>query len=384
MTQTNPSKNPFLEKRLDCPACEAETVQKIIKTKLYTPGERESDQHVVSYTWLDPDFQGINPSFYFIFTCPSCNFADVSSDFEDPSKDPKNSAIRKIFQNAGTREKDVLQTLVKHVDPENVTFESAMNAHLAAIYIQELPPDPEYRNATKLARLCLRAAWLWREQNPSSEGGPQPHNIGLLVDRVERAFEPMDLDMNRVRDACTRRAKELGLPDVNPYQDALSGLQRAWSNFRKCTAKLRHTFDRDQRGELMSKSSAKYNGFPSYFDFLLYMADRWSGIPTNERDCLAKAVHYFTEAYMREFDVEAVEKTITTNALIVDLHMRLEDYEKALSSVVSLYKNSMDTKMELQKRLRDSKKEKKMSEKDLMAVGSTGNSSPGSSPLWKA
>lgn len=374
------AKTPFLEKVVNCPVCEEPGRYKVIKSKLFTPGEKESDQHIKFYSWIDPDFQGINPAHYFLWRCPFCGFVDITTDFEEPGRDLKNSTIKEHFRHLGKKDKEFIELIGKHIDIENMTFETSMNMHIAALFIQELPKEPSLKNVLKLGRLYLRTAWLWREVSPTAQEEVSQESVALIA----KAYRELSNNLDRFQDSIGkldetvyRRLKELNATseqeNSNPYRDMLNAIGMTLRYFRKSVVKFERVIESDKKGELFSgagKDQGGYSKFPSYIDFLIHIAGYWPKVPTNERDCLALAVDFYTQAYMSEFDMEEVEKLITTNSLIVDLHIRIGNYEQALRTIGSLYRDGMEQKMELQKKLREKQKQGPDAQREIMQIES--------------
>lgn len=374
------AKTPFLEKVIDCPICEETGRFKVIKSKLFTPGDKESDQHIKYYSWIDPDFQGINPAYYFLWHCPRCEFTDITTDFEEPGRELKNSTIKEHYLHLGKKDKEFLSLIGKHIDIENMTFETAMNMHIAALYIQELPKEQSLKNVLKLGRLYLRAAWLWREVSPQASEEVSQESVAVIT----RAYRELSNNLDRFQDSIGkldevvyRRLKELNATpeqeNANPYKDMLNAIGMTLRYFRKSVVKFERVIESDKKGELFAsigKDQGGYSKFPSYIDFLIHLAGYWPKVPTNERDCLVLAVDYYTQAYMNEFDIEEVEKLITTNSLIVDLHIRLGNYEQALRTIGNLYRDGMEQKMELQRKLREKQKEGAAAQREVMQIES--------------
>lgn len=371
----------FLERVVACPVCEEETVQNKLQTRFCSPAEQESDQHVVRWNWTDPSYEGIKPQFYYLLHCPKCYFTDLAADYERPAGDAKFGGLKKIYLTVTGARKEILRRLSPKILVHPMTFESAMNAHVAALYIQELPNEPEYKNLSKLARLYLRAGWLWREKNPRSQKSAASGALADL-DRaagdLEKALSAGQDRMETLNNLLFRRLKSFNLSaeDENnhPYRQILTGFQRSLSEARQTSGKLRQLLEQDASGALGvagAGSQGRYGGYFSYFDFLTSLGELWPDLPLNERDCLAKSVKYFTETYFTELNFDEVEKVISVNALIVDLHLRLQDYDAALKDIASVYKAGMDGKMQLQKQLRERKKDNKLSEKAQMQIEST-------------
>ena len=159
-------KSAFITVNCKCPICSRESTHRYVKSKLFTPQEVEADQHVLTYKWESPRFEGIRPSFYHIWACPACHFSDEKEVFR--GKDDSGGKLELI------REKVLIASKAPYsftnrmgnafnLQQEFVTLESSLCAHLLAIYIQEML-SPNMRQCRKLGRLYLRTAWLYREK----------------------------------------------------------------------------------------------------------------------------------------------------------------------------------------------------------------------------
>ena len=367
----------FLNKKTPCPVCGEETVQKKLQSRFYSPAEQESDQHVVRWNWTDPRFEGIKPQYYQIMHCPICYYTDLAADYETPSNDPKFNGIKKLYQILKSDRKEFLKKLSPYIFVHPMTFESTVNAHLAALYVQQIPEEKEYKNLTKLGRLYLRTGWLWREKNPSSKSGSSSvlQDIERSLSELEKPFHETQERMENLNNWLFRRIKSFNLSPqeeaAHPYQLVLKELRSDFNLARQTLGKLSHLLELDASGNLASaKENNTYAGFQNYFDFLAEMMKTWSEIPLNEKECLTMASRYFTDSYFTELNFDEVEKVLAMSSLIVDLHLRLKDYDSALKAISSVYKAGMDGKMALQKEMREKKKENRLSEKDQMTIES--------------
>lgn len=158
--------SPFVTISCKCPICGRESPHRYVKSKLYTPVETENDQHVIKYKWESPRFEGIRPNFYHIWHCPQCQFADEKEVFrgEDDSGG-KLELIREKVLISSRAPYHFITRMGQVIDlvQEYIPLESALCAHLQAIYIQEML-STNMRQYAKLGRFYLRTAWLFREK----------------------------------------------------------------------------------------------------------------------------------------------------------------------------------------------------------------------------
>jgi uncharacterized protein (DUF2225 family) len=161
----NATKSPFIKKEIHCPVCSSPAQNRFIMPKSFLESEIDSDRHVKKYKWLDSDFDGYHPPFYHFWHCPTCKYTASQRDFLKPGEDPQSnfSLLKRCVQQMKPNQKQIVQLLGSDINYDNVTFTMALNAHLLALFIQELPPAPD-RDDNKIASYYLRAGWLIREQ----------------------------------------------------------------------------------------------------------------------------------------------------------------------------------------------------------------------------
>lgn len=158
---------PFVPAQVKCPVCQQGSTQIYLKGKMVQPLEVEADQHVLTYKWDNPEFIPIRPNFYHIWRCPGCQFCDEKETFrgEDTSGGRLEMLKEKILI-LSKLPRSILNRLgaaVRYPGEPPILVESAINAHLLAIHIQEIL-SPTLRMTAKIARFTLRLAWLYRER----------------------------------------------------------------------------------------------------------------------------------------------------------------------------------------------------------------------------
>ncbi len=156
----------FIPVTAKCPVCGRDGSHRYLKSKLYQPVEIEDDQHVVTYRFENPRFENVRPNFYHIWHCRSCHFCDQKEVFrgEDTSRG-KLELLRERYLIISRTPNSLPGRLgaAANLEQEFVTLESALTAHLLAIYIQEIL-SVNMRQYAKLASFYLRVAWLYREK----------------------------------------------------------------------------------------------------------------------------------------------------------------------------------------------------------------------------
>ncbi|MBW7997475.1 MAG: DUF2225 domain-containing protein [Candidatus Glassbacteria bacterium] len=161
----SPGKSPFVKKEIICPVCGSPSENRFIMPKSFVEKEVESDRHVKEYKWMDSDFEGYHPPFYHFWHCTTCKYTSSQRDFLKPGQDQQSnfSLIKRCVQQMNPNQKQIVQLLGSSINYDNMTFCMAMNAHLLALYIQELTPTVD-RDDNKIASYYLRTGWLIREQ----------------------------------------------------------------------------------------------------------------------------------------------------------------------------------------------------------------------------
>ncbi len=158
---------PFVAVKVRCPFCEMESTQRYIKSRMFQPEITEEDSHVAVYKWENPEFAQIRPNWYHIWHCPTCHFCDEKETFRDEDKSGgKLEMIKEKLLIHSRMPNSLIARLGSAVDfsKDNYSVDSAIIAHLLAIYEQELL-SVNLRQYNKLARFYLRTAWLYREKD---------------------------------------------------------------------------------------------------------------------------------------------------------------------------------------------------------------------------
>jgi tetratricopeptide (TPR) repeat protein len=354
------AKSPFVERVARCPICGESVVNREIRARLYVEEEREPDHHVKRYRWGDPDFAGIHPPYYYLWHCPYCYYTDVREDFENAYTAFSNLAKKAtpVLTQARTTDGPVAR-LGRAVDYTSMGFETAMNAHLLAIHIQELLPEAE-RDVQKLARLYLRAAWLHRERKPTEVRSVVQEALGdvqLQMDALERVLKDVDGCLGRLAVAlkrCRAIHEEQGLDtfDASRFAGVMETLSHEARAFREGLQGFRKEIGEVELADAGGRSSG-YQGFASYQEFLAWVAGGWLGMPLNERDCLKGAVAYYERLYEKEGG--ALGDGAGINHLIIDLHRRLGNYDRALDYAIQIVRDGFEERQAITRMIRETK-----------------------------
>lgn len=159
-------KSPLYKKQVECPVCRNYTDNFVLKSKIVVPAKLDSDNYVLKYNWLSSSYKKCLPSFYALWVCSTCGFADFPENFSTflHEASPDFLALKNAVLKSTSSKEGVLFKLVDAIDVtgDELSFESAMNIHLLAIYCNDVL-HPENTDYEKLGRLYLRNAWLFRD-----------------------------------------------------------------------------------------------------------------------------------------------------------------------------------------------------------------------------
>jgi hypothetical protein len=153
-------------KKAECPVCHNLTEHFVFKSKIFIPHEIDTDNFVISYQWIDKTYKECRPSFYALWTCTTCGYADFPEFFEKYLASPTYdfAKLRDIILKETADRDGVLFKLLSNVrlDVPELEFETAMNMHLLAVYCHDYLNENN-QDYEKLGRLYLRTSWLFRE-----------------------------------------------------------------------------------------------------------------------------------------------------------------------------------------------------------------------------
>jgi len=357
-------KSPFFIGTVKCPICETAFQNPRFKAGLYSVIARDSDQRPVAYKWTDPEFNNILPHYFAIVRCPRCLFSDFPETFERSTHDAKMHSFKRFYKSLPLANNAFLAEITKHTEVSlDMNYEAAMNMHLTAAYIQDMPTKAEEKNYYKLARLYLRIAWLYRERYGNIETTVQPEltkNILKIVGNIETSYSKIEQLSGLLAGNIKSRVTELygGAAEVplnNPYYANLAAFFSNMKNMAAGLNKIKATTISDQQGKLVQTGTADpssaYFSFNSYLDFIMYLSGYWRELPLNEKDAISLAVKYYALSYTNEDVFDTQEKRMKAVDLISELHVRLEDYDSAINYVLEIHRSGNKDRQGLYKKL---------------------------------
>lgn len=382
-----PSKQlPFVYKAIACPACHAKTEHRFFRRRIFVIEETEPDQHVVRYRWTSDAVERVNPLYYALYFCPHCFYTDVAEEFGKPFETESGTAVVKSFKRAGP-EDTLLQLVGQHIDYEDIDFEVALRLHFMAVLIQLLV-EKDLQDPYKLARLYLRIAWLYREQEDglpegieADAGGgdtAKAHDAGCApsllaaVQALQETHKQLDPHWRALERLATQRAHELSqtVPGdwQNPYPLQLEPLMSAYEQLERGLHDLRDLAFRDASALLdapreeallsaapdTAESRAQRRArFLPHATFMERVGKLWEHVPRSEQDALTLALEEFRRALVNDLRLENPQNRLKISSLVVELQIRRGDFDGALEVTRQLHRLAMTSRQKLQARLRE-------------------------------
>ena len=318
------SKSPFLLRTVPCPACGVKSSQADFKSGMFAEEEREADQHVTRYRWLRPDVPPVHPPYYALMHCPECAYTDFREDFLEPGRSRENRVrtLAPHLRAERARKGSAVEILHQGCRPGPLDFPAALRLHLLAIAAQELLPE-ERRDHLKIARLYLRAGWLYREQGRGAQATLDDTEAAAALDQFAAQLRELRSTGDRLVTICAGRPESQKAAGVTRY---LESLGREYASLRN---------------QLLA-----HGGGGDPLGFLTMVRGEWPAVPAAEAACLEAAVRAFEQVYQRgEGDTLALLK------LLIELNYRLGDFRRVLDYVSSVSKSGYEERTKLQRQL---------------------------------
>lgn len=346
---------PFLTKAFACPACGKMADHRQFRSRAFGPGEMESDNHVLTYVWHDPQFVQVHPPLYFTYFCPDCYFTAPAENFLDPETILHRRVGIKAFQTARDADDKVLTLLGQRIDYNSITFESALWMHLLAIYVQLLR-EAEYRDHYLIGRLFLRVAWLYREESAARPEGDAPADAGSgdesperRVSEALREFDALLHQCNEARDKVAEAIKaDAGqriAKDAGAFFKTLSRAERLLEALHSESYRLKSAVNK-------SFIADPPGGDRSYsLDFLDQLKEEWVYAPADEEEAMRSAIEQLEKAIASDGRLSGPDAFFRTSALIVDLELRCNDLDAAFKKVRGIVDSIMKDRDAINKRV---------------------------------
>ncbi len=316
-----------------CPACQTTGRHRQFRSRTYGPGKMESDNHPLTYVWNDPQLVQVHPPLYFLFFCTSCYFTVSSENYADPQSNLYGKACARTHRANWEAGDPVIQLLGARIDYDTLAFEDALWMHFLAIYIQLLPDD-EMRDHHMIARLYLRVAWLYREEQADEAPGDGGEDASRSTDSsrhaVVAALKELDGILHRgneIRDCVVAALKadepRRGSQHGAVYEKSMETISRLFDALHSESYRLKATFNRSYVTALNDVGKS-YSS-----EFVEEVKREWSYAPADEIEALRSAIEYFERAIAQDARLNEPDPFFKTSALIIDLELRCDDLDAA-------------------------------------------------------
>ena len=348
----------FIKKPLACPACRKTCPQRFFRQRMFVADEKEPDQHVVKYKWLNASVEPVNPAHYFLLHCPFCFYTDTTEDFANALQTDKGVFAVKAFKGLSGKRRALVDLLGKHVDYDAVDFRSALNLHFLAVLTQMFS-EKEQWDHYKIARLVLRVAWLYRENAPETKETERLASVEQALERVgavEGALQEGQAAWEGLGEALDARIEELGGESAsNPYAALKTEFGQALEALITATHRLKNTCKQDLAGDLASAGAAEeaYHEFPSYEAFLSKVKAWWPFLPMDEREAMQSAIRYYDRALSTDARFDSPNAQFVVISLMADLHVRCDDVDAAFAMIRGMYKAASDSRVAARRKLQE-------------------------------
>ena len=346
----------LVEQTVLCPACQQPVPLLYVNPKCYSNDSRESDGHVTSYRWIPGVRSSDLPHLYTVWQCPKCHFADLKDNLKEPHRTFKDEFALQAFANLPDGRRQVLARLRQLVPAGKLNHVGAISMHLAAILITLLPEDNRKISHSKLGKLALRLAWLYREHSRKQasfvkDTGVTLRALGQACEQIETHLAELREILGKVKQLGRDRSVELNQPQSvqeNPYHAVPEAMETRLDAVYSSLNSLQMAVLQDQQGKAISAAPEDLGSSTNLKQSLLSIGSLWPGLPRNERQSLNLTVQALEFSYENEGDYQSVEESLAMVNLILDLLVRLGELERALEWTNTLSKYGYDTRTDLQ------------------------------------
>lgn len=354
--------SPFLIFKVECPICKTINEHETIRVGAYAEEGRDTDFCPVNIRWRFPRYQAYNPLVFFTATCSNCYY---SREFTNGFKDWKNDVNFKTYRLKTVKAKhldqlstadSVIKLMGTAVDVNRYPNESAILKLHLAIYDEQLA---EHYSQLDVGRFYLRIAWVFRDM----ERTENPHRLMLagLIHEIEDHYLRLQDQVRSVRTGteelsgalrCHFDSTQLSadyqsqmLSFTERYDQATTNLNQGLTSFEGQMGSLKTLIDEYRLALLGDGSGSNERAFgahQSFNHFLHQLRSSWTGVVTNEREALEKAVLCYKDAFANGRDIAPGNQQIQASYLIAELSRRIGDYDEAKQYFTSTIKSGQE------------------------------------------
>jgi len=346
--------SPFIYRPVDCPICNEEHEQPHFRLRMFAEMDRESDGHVLQYKWLNDKVRPVNPHYYYLYYCPHCYFADLTSDYKNPRENTYFPLVERSLRRIVDKEQATMAYLAGRVHYDDIGFDSALSLHFLATFIQLLLPD-DARDDLKVGRLLLRVAWLFREQRPEHAGeikDPIRRDALASVEAFEAQVQQLAHHWQKTNQALIPQIeateREVGASGANPFRRHRDTIEKLFEAQISEVYRLKALC---QSGPATTAGESGPVAAQPYQDFLATLKSMWPMAPTDEMEAMRMAAAYLENAVSRDAAFDDPQAHLNGISLIIDLMIRYGDVDSAFGMVRGIYRNATYARGTLQEEL---------------------------------
>lgn len=202
------NKSPFWQKKFKCSMCGSEFNAMRVFSNVTVVKDRD--------LFMRAKYQGIDPNFYYLVSCPDCYFTSFESDFESIGSkiDSENLAMfRKALKNAN-------KILTLNLGEER-NLNDAIDSHSLAALTYFF-----YKDAFKIAQIFLKMGWFYLDKGLTDKAAIA---YSKALRNFEYAYENYEKDIPQ--DAIMFFIASINI-QLNHFSDGFRWLERIVAKYR--------------------------------------------------------------------------------------------------------------------------------------------------------
>ncbi len=343
------SETPVFLTKVECPICKTINEYETLRMGAYTESDRDTDFCPTGRKWRNPRYQAYNPLLFFTASCTSCHY---TREFTNSFKEWKEDQYFKTYRLKTVKEKhldmlaqpdSILKIIGDRLAPHRYPNETAILKIILAV-VDETLNDKQVD--LDLGRFYLRIAWIFREMTSGENTNQQAlkghlTEMGDILENLRQSvynLKVKSFDFEKCAasqfedEKISAEIKSSLYPIRDKYEAELNALRELLS---LSDSKIDAVQDIFREHKCLAVGSADgdvplgFHEFPTFHDFLGHLAEKWSGIPRNEREALELAVKYYKSAYEDGRDIGEGNQQIQASYLIAELSRRIGNFDLA-------------------------------------------------------
>lgn len=341
------NKQPFFVKEALCPVCKNNGQHYYLRDHTFTINTRDSDYFVSNYSWAEPEYNQLNLHGFGLWHCEVCKFTDDRSMFyqKDVTQGRAQFDYLKKLLIAKHDEPDAFfERIAPHIAYPTHDLLVSLNLTLLAIYVHTLP-DSIYQNYDKIAKLYLRASWMFRliSQKPEIDDIEQfLKSYNIKFDRLQANSMNMLHSVEELNETVVEKnRRKSGTPEwqrmwAKQYGVLTDNYNVMCEAIDKVISAIRIYYESGNFLEAQLLNADKnlwdlpYKNYHRYSDFVTELNELFPDLPVNEEAAYKKAAEYFQRALSAKvYDLDSLKK-FKIYDLIISISEKGQDYTTAL------------------------------------------------------